>query len=338
MFTSRNIKYFYCKIIRKIRNFLLGAQSREFLIFLFFFLVATGFWLLQTLKNDYETEFSIPLKLKNIPNDVVMTSEPVNELRIAVKDKGTVLLNYMLGQSFYPVSIDFNDYKDRGSHVRILSGELERKILGQLNASTKLLNIKPDTIDYIYSKGKAKKIPVRLRGEVTAGPQYYMADTIYSPDSVVVYAPKAILDTIKVAYTQNVKLLEITDTLKQRISLERVRGAKFVPNSIEITFPVDIFTEKTIEIPVIGVGFPTDKILRTFPSKVQVTFLVGLHRFKHIHPDDFILEIPYNELVKNSSDKYTLKFKSLPAGVSHVRIVPEQVDFLIEQIPTHGGN
>lgn len=325
-------------MIRKIRNFLLSTQSREFLIFLFFFLVATGFWLLQTLKNDYETELSIPLKLRNTPNDVVMTSEPVDELRITIKDKGTVLLNYMLGQSFYPISIDFNDYKERGSHVRILSAELEKKILAQLNASTKLLNIKPDTLDYIYSRGKAKKIPVRLRGEVTAGPQYYMADTIYSPDSVVVYAPKAILDTIKAAYTQKVELLGITDTLKQRIALERLKGAKFVPNSVEITFPVDIFTEKTIEIPVLGVGFPKGKILRTFPSKVQVTFLVGLHRFKNIHPEDFVLEVPYNELIKSTSDKYTLKLKSLPAGVSHVRIVPAQVDFLIEQVPTYDNN
>lgn len=338
MFISRNIKYFYFKIIRKIRNFLLGAQSREFLIFLFFFLVATGFWLLQTLKNDYETEFSIPLRLKNISNDVVITSEPVSEVRITVKDKGTVLLNYMLGQSFYPISIDFNDYKDRGSHVRIFSRELEKRIQNQLNASTKLLSIKPDTLEYIYSRGKAKKIPVRLKGEVTAGTQYYIADTIYSPDSVVVYAPKTILDTIKTAYTQKVELFGITDTLKQHIPLDRIRGVKFVPNTVEITFPVDIYTEKSFEIPIIGVGFPADKILRTFPSKVQVTFLVGLHHFKYIHPENFILEAPYNELIKTPSDKYTLKLKSLPAGVNHVRIIPEQVDFLIEQVPIYDNN
>lgn len=337
MFTSRNIKYFYCKNIRRIRNFLLGSQSRELLIFLFFFLVATGFWLLQTLKNDYETEFAIPLKLENVPNNVVITSEPVNEIRVTVKDKGTVLLNYLLGQGFYPISIDFEDYKSKGTHVRILSNKLEKRILSQLSASTKLLSIKPDTIEYIYSKGRAKKIPVRLQGEVTAGPQYYIADTIFSPDSVVVYAPKAILDTIKLAYTQKVDILGITDVLKQNIALQKIKGAKFVPNLVTVTFPVDIFTEKTFEVVVTGVGFPAHKMLRTFPSKVKVTFLVGLHHFRNIHPEDFVLEVPYNELIKSTSDKYALQLKSIPSGVTHVRIEPEQVDFLIEQVSNNGN-
>ena len=97
MFERRNIKHIYLNITRKIKNFLLSEKSREFFVFLFFFVVAGGFWLLQTLNNDYETEFSIPVRLKGVPNNTVITSEPAAELRIKVKDKGTVLLNYMLG-------------------------------------------------------------------------------------------------------------------------------------------------------------------------------------------------------------------------------------------------
>lgn len=63
--------------------------------------------MLQTLNNDYEAEFSIPVRLRGVPNNTMITSEPVSELHIKVKDKGTVLLNYMLGKSFYPVSLDF---------------------------------------------------------------------------------------------------------------------------------------------------------------------------------------------------------------------------------------
>ena len=82
----------YLKTSRRIKDFLLSDTSREFLIFLFFFLIASGFWLIQTLNNDYEKEFSIPVQMKNVPNDVVLTSEPSSELRVKVRDKGTVLL------------------------------------------------------------------------------------------------------------------------------------------------------------------------------------------------------------------------------------------------------
>lgn len=337
MFNSRNIKYLYLKSSKKIRDFLLSDKSREFLIFLFFFVIAGGFWLIQTLNNDYEAEFSIPVRLKDVPNNVVLTSEPPSELRIKVKDKGTVLLNYMLGKSFFPVNLDFDDYDGRNNHVRIYASEFEKKIQSQLNVSTRLLSIHPDTLEYIYATGQSKRIPVKLMGKVSAAPQYYLSDTLYSPDSVLVYAPEDILDTIVIAYTQGLAVENIADTLKQRVSLARIRGAKFVPNVIDITLPVDIYTEKTVEVPLHGVNFPPDKVLRAFPSKVQITFQVGLSRFSKIGADDFMVNVSYEELLKLGSDKYTVKLKTIPYGVSHVRISPEQVDFLIEQTPSYGN-
>ena len=88
MFDRRKIEYTYLKLSKKIKDFLLSDKSREFLIFLFFFLIAGGFWLLQTLNSDYEAEFSIPVRIKDVPNNVVLTSEPPSELRVRVKDKG----------------------------------------------------------------------------------------------------------------------------------------------------------------------------------------------------------------------------------------------------------
>lgn len=332
MLNRRDIKSSYLKLSEKIRNFLLSERSREFLIFLFFFLIAGGFWLLQTLNNDYEAEFSIPVRLKGVPNNVVITSEPATEVRVKVKDRGTVLLNYMLGKSFFPVNIDFEDYSGRDNHVRIYSTDFEKKIISQLNVSTRILSVKPDTLEYIYSTGKSKLVPVKMRGRVTASRQYYISDTIYSPDSVLVYAPANILDTIANAYTQNVEMEDVADTLTQRASLVGVKGAKFVPGAIDLTITVDHFTEKTVEVPLHGINFPKDKVLRTFPSKVKVTFQIGLSRFHQIEADHFMINVSYEELLKLGSDKYTVKLTSAPRDVSHIRIVPEKVDFLIEQV------
>ena len=332
MIDRRNIKRIYLKTARKVKDFLLSDKSREFFVFLFFFFVAGGCWLLQTLNNDYEAEFSIPVRLRGVPNNTMITSEPASELRIKVKDKGTVLLNYMLGKSFFPVNLSFLDYKGKNNHVKIYASDFEKKILSQLNVSSKILSIKPDTLEYIYSEGKSKLVPVRLQGKVTAGLQYYVSDTICNPDSVLVYAPEGILDTITTAYTQKINLENISDTTRQRISLAPLRGVKFVPSSVEATFPVDIYTEKTVEVPLHGINFPADKALRAFPSKVQITFQVGLKRFRSIKADDFVINVSYEELLKLGSDKYTVKLKSFPNGINQIRIVPEQVDFLIEQV------
>ena len=146
------------------------------------------------------------------------------------------------------------------------------------------------------------------------------------------YAPEGVLDTITAAYTQPVKQENFSDTLRQQVSLLARRGVKFVPASIEMILPVDIYTEKTVEVPLHGVNFPADKVLRAFPSKVQVTFQVGLSRFREITADDFHINVSYEELLRLGSDKYTVKLRNIPDGVKQVRFNPEQVDFLIEQI------
>ncbi len=332
----RNIKHLYLSIVRQVKDFLLSAKSREFFIFLFFVFVAGGFWLLQTLNDDYETEISIPVRLKGVPDDVVITSEPASELRIRVKDKGTVLLNYMWGKSFYPVILDYADYNGGEENlVQIFTSQIEKKVSNQLNASTRLLSMKPDTLEYIYSTGVSKMVPVKLVGSLSAGREYYLADTIFQPDSVLVYAPEGVLDTITAAYTQFVKLTDVSDTIKQRLPLRVQKGVKFVPSSIELMLPVDIYTEKTVEVPLRGVNFPADKVLRAFPSKVQITFQVGMSRFRQINAEDFHLHVSYEELLRLGSEKYTVVLKNVPEGAKQIRFNPEQVDFLIEQVSTN---
>lgn len=316
-----------------IKDFLLSEKSREFFIFMFFFFIAGAFWLLQTLNNDYETEFTVPVRLKGVPNDVVILEEPVQDVRIRVKDKGTVLLNYMLGKSFYPISIDFKDYaKGRSNHVRMLAADFQKKLLAQLNASTHFVSIKPDTLEFFYSAGLAKKVPVCLNGDLEAGRQYYLADTIFQPDSVLVYATKEVLDTLTAVCTEYVSVSNLTDTLRQKVALASLKGMKCEPSAVEMQLPVDIYAEKTVEVPLEGIDFPAGKVLRAFPSKVQVTFQVGMSRFRQITSADFHLQVTYEELLRWGSAKYPLQLQRVPEGVLNVRIHPAQVDFLIEQV------
>ena len=331
MFDKQNIRVQYLRTLEKIRSFLLTKKSREFLIFLFFVFVSFFFWLLQVLNDDYETELSMPLRLKNVPENVVLTSELPSELKLGVKDRGTVLVNYFLGQTMYPFSLDFEEYQDKGNQIRILSSSLGKRVASQLNQSTKLVSIKPDTLEIFYTRGEGKKVPVRLRGEVKAERQYYISNTIFSPDSVMVYAPKEILDTITAAYTEPLYIEQMADTTRRRVGLMPVKGAKFMPLYSDITFLVDVYSEKTVEVPVVGINFPEDKVLRTFPSKVHVAFQIGLSQFKNVTADDFVVVIDYNQLREETGDKCKPVLMRSPANVNYARISPQEIDYIIEQ-------
>ena len=330
MFDVKNIKRIYLIVLRKIRSSLQN-NGREFLIFLFFLFVSFGFWLLQTMNDVYQTDFNIKTRLRGIPDNVVLTREFPDEVKVKVEDRGTVLLNYLLARSFLPVSFDFKDYVNADNHAYITQRVIREKIASQLNTTTRLLSVLPDTLEVVYSKGNMKKVPVVLNGAITPERMYYISDVSFNPDSVLIYAPDDVLSSITAVYTEPLDYAKVADTLLVTAPLQKIENAKFVPDNSELTIHAEMYAEKILEVPIVGVGFPDNKILRTFPSKAKVIFQVSLKRFKDVLPNDFRIEVNYADLIGGSTDKVRLVVKESPSFVSRIRVNPESVDYLIEQ-------
>ena len=153
--------------LRLVRNFLFSKTNREFLIFLFFLCLSGVFWLLMALNETYEKEFSIPVQLVNVPKNVVITDDLPGSIRVTAKDKGFVILTYLYGQTLRPITVDFKTYTTNGSgHAVIVVNELLKQITSQLNGSSKITSIKPETIEFFYSYGLSKRVPVKLDGRI----------------------------------------------------------------------------------------------------------------------------------------------------------------------------
>lgn len=321
-----------------MKDFLFSERSREFFLFLFFFFVAGGFWLLQTLNGEFDDDLEIPFRLKGLPDDVVITSDLPQSLQLRIKDRGTVLLNYKVGKDFLPLNLDFDKVRGNDNHVRLPISQLEKQLLSQMSASTRLLAVKPDTLDFYYTRAKSKQVPVKFKGKITAAQTYFLADTLFYPDSVEVYAPASMLDTIVAAYTTYMECNEVADTMNYTVPLRTGPGVKFVPQQVEVSLYTDVYTEASIEVPLEGVNFPAGKVLRAFPSKVRIMFQVGKNRYKTLRADDFKLRVAYEELMQLGNQKYSVALNDVPEGVLHVRFIPEQVDFLIEQVSEYESN
>lgn len=288
--------------------------------------------MLQTLDDEYTKEFSVALRLKNIPEDVVITTDLPSTLKVSVHDKGSTLIKYLFWGGLPTVTLDFNSFPSQNGHVCLRSVDLQKQISAFFSSTTKIIAIRPDSLEFFFNHGLCKKVPVCLVGRIEVAQQYFLSRINYFPDSVLVYSTQDQLDTITAAYTRPVNYSNLSDTLSFMSRIRSVRGAKFVPSLVRTTLYMDLFTEKTVEVPVQGVNFPAAKQLRTFPATVQVTFQVGLGLFKRIKAEDFVIAISYEELLHNKTNQCYLHLRSIPSGITHVRINPEKVEYLIEDI------
>lgn len=318
-------------ILRTVRNFLFSSTNREFLIFLAFLVMSGFFWLLMTLNETYEKEFSVPVRITNVPKNVVLTSDETENIRVTLRDKGLVIVGYMYGEGIRPLSINFKSYANQQDSGSVAAAELQKMIVKQLSASTRITSVKPDRLDFFFNYGINKKVPVVYAGRVRPEDPYFISEVTYSPDSVTVYASEQRLDSLRIVYTEPLNLTDFRDTTSMTCRLQKMRGVKMVPNEVKVAFATDVLTEESVDdIPIEGINLPPGKVLRTFPARVSVRFVTGVSQFKQLNPNHFKVVVDYREIVARPSEQCTLHLRSVPDGVSRATLSQRQVDYLIE--------
>lgn len=317
-------------IMISLRRFFRKMWNRQFLTFLFFLVLSTTFWFLQTLNEVYEEDFDVPVEVRNMPRGVVLTSDLPPTVKVTLRDRGVTLLNYMFGDKLPRVVIDPAVFTATEGRVRYFAADLLRQIRPGLASGTQVVSIKPDTLEFYYNHGRFKRVPVRLLHRPTPAAGYTIAKQELTPDSVTVYAAGAMLDTITAAYASADNLHGVTASATAELPLQAIRGVKFTPNRVKLFYAVDRLVEKKVTVPILSENFPADLRLRTFPSQVEVNFQVPMTLYRTISADLFSVVVDYNSLPADGSTKCSLIIRNAPAAVSHVRLASDEVEYVLE--------
>ena len=133
-----NIQNSFKSIQAKTKAFFHGDRWKEVLVFFFFALLAFGFWLLQSLQQEYEIELVFPVKYKNVPVDIAFNVPEVETITAKVKDKGSVLLNYTFGRSFAPIEVNMKNTKEKNGSVQVSNGDIHLEAGFQLSGDIRI--------------------------------------------------------------------------------------------------------------------------------------------------------------------------------------------------------
>lgn len=319
-------------VLQKIRAFLHHQQWKEALVFSCFVLLAFGFWLLQSLQQEYEIGIKIPVRYKNVPSDIAFTNDAPTEVIAKVKDRGCVLLNYSFGRTFAPIEVQLADTNKRQGEIFITQKEIENGVLKQLITSTSLIGCAPATIELTYSKRQQKSVPVMFDGEIHTKPGFQLSGEIeITPPTVNIYATHEVLDSINIVKTVPTEIKEGNKNVTRKLQLEKIDGVNIDPKQVSVTIPIEEYTEKTLDIPIHCIDLPDNYTIRMFPPTVKVTCSVPLSRFKELSADQFAIRINYSELEQNLNGTLPISLDEKPAWVHMATLFPEKVEFIIEE-------
>ena len=311
--------------------FLFSRANKEFVVFVFFLALSGAFWLFTTLNQVYEHEFAIPVSVVGVPKNAVLTSEETDTVRMTIRDKGITLLTYMYGDVLRKINVNFKTYSKSNGTGSISSAELQKLVYQQLANGSRIVSVKPEKLEFYYNYGAKKMVPVRWTGRVMPEEMFFISRVAYNPDSITIYASHEKLDSINVVYTEQLNYANFRDTLNANCELAKIRGLKMVPDHVKVTFFTDVLTEEEIEVvPIKAINMPVGKHLRTFPAKVNISFVTGVSVYRNLKPTDFTVVADYNDIINHPTEKCHIYLKSVPRGISRTRLQTSMVDYLIE--------
>jgi hypothetical protein len=319
-------------LTQKVRTFFKTISWKKILTFMFFVLLSSVFWMMQVYRQKYEATITIPVKYVNVPDSIVFEDELPATVYARIKDDGATLLRYYLIRRNDSLIVDVRDIINNSQEKEIQGQNLEQLIRTKLFASTELISYSPSRMSYIYSLSHSKILSVIYNGSVTLDAGYMLdGDLTTTPDSVMVYGSRAMLDTLYYAYTVSDTLTHVKSRKSIKIKINPIPGVKFVPDEVELNISVDEFTLKKVEVPVECVNLPNNLNIKFFPSSVTVPFYVGLKRFDNITSDNFRITIDYDDIKDLKDVSIPVQITESPDYIRTQIPIPAEVEYVLEQ-------
>lgn len=299
-------------------------KNQKTVVFLVCLVMATLFWLVNSLSRNFETTMTRPLAYHHLPFSTDLDKGLPNEVTFYFKGSGFSLFHLHFREQPDSIIVDLNTHQK--GHKIITSA-----LSNQLVTDLKPLRAEPEFILPGLTYKNRKSVPVRAVSDLKFRSRFSgTGSIILKPDSIIITGPEGDLDRISELETEPIRLTDIHRSMFGSIYLN-----KNFPSSITLSEPfvyyylsVEEFTEGVFTIPV---DLPPSQKgrINLIPPEVQVRFTVELKHYPKIKPSDFRVtaSVPLDQMPSSINAEIARQ----PKGISNVRMEPLTLNYLVKE-------
>ena len=301
------------------------------------FSIAAIFWFLIALSKEYSTSLSFPIFYINLPGQKVVVNDLPSSILLNVKTSGFKILAYHFKKEKVRIQIDVDSRigksaKQADDIMVIPTKTFAADFNDQLGPEINILNFVPDSIVFNFSFKSVRRVPVKADLIIRFEKQY---DSIghpeFHPDSVNISGPASLVNSTDFISTEPVKLEKIKEQVTQNVRLVSNRLLSLSDTVVKLILPVEKFTEENMEIPVNPVHVQKGYLLKTFPDKINVRYLVALSKYNLVNESSFAAVVDAAKITDPNVNKLNVEIISAPAFVKSIAIEPEKVEYILSK-------
>jgi len=322
------------EVLRKAGAFFNSKGWKNALVFFSFVGLASCFWALQYLRQQFEFEVPLKVQYTRIPAGVALQNSLPQEIVLHLQDKGIVYLSYLISREkrrSLSITVDLKAISLDKNLYLIDQATLRSLIDAKLSGATQLRLFSPDMIEINYSPLAQKEVPVAIQGTIAPASGYLFDSVWIEPAQVVIYGNKAALDTLHEIQTLPLDYKDINKNWTVTAGLKAPEGIRLSVDNVNLNALTEEYTEKSFELPVICNNIPSNRNVRFFPSTVELVVRVGLSKYPQLSKSNFEIAVNYDDLYAKTTANCSLTLTHKPLGIESYRINPNVIEFLIEQ-------
>ncbi|MCD4769034.1 MAG: hypothetical protein K8R35_02560 [Bacteroidales bacterium] len=325
-------------LTQKINGYKKRLVTREVAVFSFFLLLSFIFWFLNALSKDISGKTDYPVRYINFPEERVLVNELPDHLRLTLNGAGYSLLKKKLGGGKSPLVVDIEKVSkvvtgnNENYRFYLLTYGLRESFSRQIRADFEISYVNPDTIFFEFDHIVSKHLPVFVDIDVNTQKQFFVHGNIGCvPDSVEISGPRSMLDTIFNVRTKFFRFDQLSQTTVKNLALEVVPKTSLSDKKVEVTVPVEQYTEIVKEIPITILNEPDTAMIRLFPDRVSFQCIVALSDYNNMMDAPVHAVVDPGNIDFRVTNKLRVELLNLPDFASQVRYNPQVVEYLIER-------
>lgn len=306
-----------------------SPRTRSILLYLMFVLISAVFWSFLTFNRDVKLDIEVPVKI-SMPSNVHLLSRVPDTLTVTVTDRGYRFFSYLFRPT-QTLTLRFGDYNDGSGYFKVDQSHLKKALAGMLNKHATIVSVLPENINIRFTDLPGKKVPVKTDIVVEPREDYTLFGAlIQSQDSVLVFSDAKTLSEINEVFTYHVEELDLTDTLRRKVTIAPITGAVVEPRAIDIMVPIEKLKSQTRSVKIVVRNAPAGLKMLLFPSDVEVSYRTPMSRIND--EAGITAVVDYNSVDFNStSNKVPVMIGEVPAAYHDVKLSHDSVEYIIEK-------
>lgn len=308
-----------------------AAERRRISAFLTCLVIALLAWVTTILSGTYNYPVKEIITFKNAPLKRAFHSLQSDTVSVTVKGTGWQMLLSKMRAANHLIKIDLSALDNQDFVV--LSAQLQA-INAEKVINNQIIAITPDTLYFDFTNRSVRRVQVRVVKSIKYMQQFTQSGlSIIKPAYVTISGPSNLIDKIDYWRTDSLVLKNINEPVTAQLNLQAPPEGNIsvYPKTVQVTIPVEEYTEKTLDLPVKLVGNVDYFNVKLFPQKVKVTFTTSLNRYGDIDEELFEAQADLNLWRTYGVTTLPVKVVRIPAFCKLVSVEPSNIDFIVKK-------